>query len=104
MRASQGFTRAAPVKPRLAAANETIAAQLHTGAASAPATPAPTVDGRKGGVRAVDNHWQQNPQLPAPINRNDMTEAEARAAPTAASQHATRRPKRIPLTGVQVVR
>ncbi|MHA7652041.1 hypothetical protein ACX9NE_23130 [Mycobacterium sp. ML4] len=84
---------------RLAAANATITTTLHTGAthmadmapahwhqpvtdpvASVPAQPEPTLDRRTGAIRAVDNHWKQDPQLPVPLDPKDMTAAEARAA------------------------
>ncbi|SON63146.1 hypothetical protein MSIMFI_04676 [Mycobacterium simulans] len=90
---------------RLQDTNETIATRLHAGAAQmagmAPAHwrqpvtefagPVPactdatapahtTIDSRRGAIHAVDSHWKQDPQLPAPDDPKDMTEAQARAA------------------------
>ncbi|VBA36881.1 hypothetical protein LAUMK13_01370 [Mycobacterium innocens] len=83
---------------RLDAANESIATKLQTGAARlvgmapagwhqpvtelvrpVPAKPARPVDSRAT-IRAVDNHWKQDPQLPAPVDPKDMTAPAARAA------------------------
>ncbi|SOJ54825.1 hypothetical protein MSIMFB_02317 [Mycobacterium simulans] len=90
---------------RLQGTNETIATGLHAGAVQmagmAPAHwrqpvtefagPVPactdatapthtTIDSRRGAIHAVDSHWKQDPQLPAPDDPKVMTEAQARAA------------------------